>query len=142
MISKVRDNVPIIVVGNKLDRKDDPVKPSGYNATIKEVLKPIIRKFKQVEMGLECSALANRGVGSVLSCAQRSLLYPLAPLYNLAAKDLTIPFKKALVRIFRLLDKDGDGYLSDKEILQLQTRVFDSNLQMDDLKKLKEIVKV
>lgn len=115
LISKVSQKVPIIIVGNKLDKKDDKSSrmPSSY-LTIKEVLKPIIRKYKQVEMGLECSATFNRSVGSVLSCAQRAVLYPLAPLYDLASIDLTIKFKKALIRIFRALDKDGDGFLSDK----------------------------
>lgn len=112
LISKVRDTVPIIVVGNKMDKKEGGAMP--YTATIKEVLKPIIRKYRQVEMGLECSAMLSKGVGSVLSCAQRAVLYPLTPLYDLPSKDLTPPFKRILVRIFRLLDRDGDGLLSDK----------------------------
>lgn len=53
LISKISQKVPIIIVGNKLDKKDDKSSrmPSSY-LTIKEVLKPIIRKYKQVEMGL------------------------------------------------------------------------------------------
>lgn len=51
LISKVRDKVPIVVVGNKLDKRDDK-KSRGFYVTIKDVLKPIIRKFRQVEVGL------------------------------------------------------------------------------------------
>lgn len=116
LISKISSRVPIIIVGNKLDRKEDPHASRLGNtyATIKEVLKPIIRKYKQVEMGLECSSLGNKGVISVLTCAQRAVLYPLGPLYDLTTKDITPAFRRALTRIFRVLDKDGDGYLSDK----------------------------
>lgn len=113
MISGVRDSIPIVVVGNKLDKREDG-KRSRWNVAIKDVLKPIIRRFRQVEVGLECSALAGRGVTSVLSCAQRAILYPLAPLFDLSTKDLTTNFKRALVRIFRILDKDSDGNLCDK----------------------------
>lgn len=69
-------------------------------------------------------------------------MYPLAPLYDLSSIDLTQKFKKSLIRIFRALDKDGDGLLSDKEMTNLQNRVFDSNLQFEDLKKIKEVIKV
>lgn len=143
LISKINSRLPIIIVGNKLDKKEDPHSRPGTNySTIKEVLKPIIRKYKQVEMGLECSSLSNKGVLSVLTCAQRAILYPLGPLYDLTTKDITPNFKRVLTRIFRVLDKDGDGYLSDTEFLALQNRVFDSSLQSDDMKKIKEVIKV
>lgn len=144
LISKVNSKLPIIIVGNKLDKKDDPHanRMGATYATIKEVLKPIIRKYKQVEMGLECSSLSSKGVMSVLTYAQRAILYPLGPLYDLNTKDITPSFKRALTRIFRVLDKDGDNYLSDTEFLALQNRVFDSSLQSDDIKKIKDVIKV
>lgn len=53
---------------------------------VKDVLKKITRKYKQVQMGIECSAFYERNVQSVLNCAQRAVLYPLHPLYNLQTR--------------------------------------------------------
>jgi hypothetical protein len=56
-------------------------------------------------MGLECSAYYDRNVKKVLSSGQRALLYPLRPLYDLSTKQITQKLRKALIRIFRVLDK-------------------------------------
>ena len=37
-------------------------------------------------MGIECSAYYDRNVKKVLNCAQRAVLYPLSPLYDLNTK--------------------------------------------------------
>lgn len=71
-------------------------------------------------MGIQCSAYYDRNVKKVLNCAQRAVLYPLGPLYDLNSKELTIDFQKAIKRIFRILDKDLDGRLSDNELRNLQ----------------------
>jgi hypothetical protein len=55
-----------------------------------------------------------------LNCAQRAVLYPLSPLYNLEEKKITPGFRKALIRIFRILDQDMDGKLHDSELNILQ----------------------
>ena len=60
---------------------------------------------------------------------------------NLSERTLTSKYKKALTRIFRILDVDNSGRLSDDELQQLQLRVFDSELNAEDLKGLKDIVK-
>ena len=77
-------------------------------------------------MGIECSAFYDRNVKSVLNCAQRAVLYPLSPLYNLETRSITPAFEKALIRIFRILDSDLDGKLYDSEMNKLQERVFQS----------------
>ena len=64
-------------------------------------------------MGIECSAFYDRNVKSVLNCAQRAVLYPLSPLYDLEHKKISLNFEKALIRIFRILDKDLDGKIHD-----------------------------
>ena len=56
-------------------------------------------------MGLECSAYYDQNVKMVLNSAQRAILYPIGPLYDLTEKKITKKFHKALLRIFRILDK-------------------------------------
>jgi hypothetical protein len=71
---------------------------------IRDVLKSLTKNYKQVQMGIECSAFYDRNVKKVLNSAQRAILYPLRPLYDLTTKNVTLKFKKALIRIFRILD--------------------------------------
>ena len=73
----------------------------------------------------------------MLNAAQRAVLYPLAPLYDLNSKELTPKFKKAIMRIFRILDKDLDGKLTDNELRNLQEKVFQTDLNGDDIKTIK-----
>jgi hypothetical protein len=79
-------------------------------------------------MGIECSAYYDRKVKQVLNSAQRAVLYPLGPLYDLSNKQITPKFRKALSRIFRILDRDMSGSLSDGDLTGLQERVFESEL--------------
>jgi len=39
-----------------------------------------------VEVGLECSALKSSNISEVIYCAQRVVLFPLAPLYDFTEK--------------------------------------------------------
>ena len=91
-------------------------------------------------MGIECSAFYDRNVKTVLNCAQRAVLYPLSPLYDLENHSLTPEFKKALIRIFRILDSDLDGKLYDSEMNTLQERVFQSELNIEDIKAIKDTI--
>jgi mitochondrial Rho GTPase 1 len=92
-------------------------------------------------MGIEVSARDNKNILEMLYCAQSSVIFPLSPLMNLAERSLTVKYKKALTRIFRILDTNGNGTLNDAEMTALQMRVFDNELTADDLKSLKDIVK-
>jgi mitochondrial Rho GTPase 1 len=112
--------MPIILVGNKLDKKELEIDVEREYTNIRSILKAITKKYRQVQMGLECSAYYDRNVKKVLNCSQRAVLYPLTPLYDLNTKELTPKFKKAAKRIFRILDKDLDGRLSDNELRSLQ----------------------
>ncbi|MFM7854997.1 MAG: hypothetical protein ACKO96_24495 [Flammeovirgaceae bacterium] len=44
----------------------------------------------------------------------------MAPLHDSLTKKIKIEFEKALLRIFRICDKDGDGFLSDDELKDFQ----------------------
>ena len=55
-------------------------------------------------------------------------------------KELTLSYKKALNRIFRIFDIDMDGLLSDKELQLLQKHCFNESLSIEDISKIKDII--
>ena len=77
------------------------------------MLTPYFIEFKQVEMGIECSAKGYLNLIGVIYCAQRAVLFPIDPLFDSIKKELKPKCERALLRIFRICDKDNDGYLSD-----------------------------
>jgi hypothetical protein len=40
-------------------------------------------------------------------------LFPISPLFNAIEKSLTLEYERALKRIFRICDKNDDGFLDD-----------------------------
>lgn len=52
--------------------------------------------------------------------AQKAVVYPIAPLYDLESQRLSRQCKKALERIFILCDHDMDMTLNDHEFNELQ----------------------
>ncbi|CAD8046213.1 unnamed protein product [Paramecium sonneborni] len=129
---------PIIIVGNKLDLMD--LKEDRDYCRIFKVIKELVKDFSQVEIGIECSSIKFQGVLDVINSAQRSYLYPLAPLYNIVNKAITEGFKKALTRIFRICDRDGDGVWSDQELEQFQKKVFKRHLDQNDIAGIKDMI--
>lgn len=139
-VGKYNQKVPVIIVGNKLDliRTNNEL---SYFTRISKILRPLMRDFPQVQMGIEVSARESKNILEMLYCAQSSVIFPLSPLICPASRELTPKFRKALTRIFRILDVDNNGRLSDQELGALQERVFESDLNPEDLKGLKDIVK-
>ena len=127
-------------MGNKSDKADLPVDQEQDHRPIKEVLRGLARSFKQVQMGIECSAKYDKNVKKVLRSAQRAVLYPLSPLYDLTQKTITPKFRKALLRIFRILDSDCSGTLNDRGLSTLQQRVFQTELCCEDIRSIKNII--
>lgn len=113
-ILKCNDHVPIILCGNKIDLR------SSQQDELESLLTPKFIEFKQVEMGIECSAKGYIGLIDMISCAQKAVLFPVAPLHDSLSKKLKPGFERALLRIFRICDKDNDGYLSDDELKDFQ----------------------
>ncbi|CAD8138514.1 unnamed protein product [Paramecium pentaurelia] len=129
---------PVLIVGNKLDLlglEED----RDYHRIFK-VIKQLVKDFNSVEMGIECSSIKQQGIYDVINCAQRSYLYPLAPIYSIADKSLTEGFKKALTRIFRICDRDGDGVWSDIELEKFQKKVFKRQLDYSDIAGIKDMI--
>ena len=49
-------------------------------------------------------------------------------------------FEKALLRIFRMCDKDCDGYLDELEIADINSTVFSTELQSTHIEGLKQFL--
>ena len=67
-------------------------------------------------------------------------MYPIAPLYDTIEKELKPNYKKALLRIFRICDKDGDGIMDDQDLIDLQKEVFNQELSKQHITALKQLV--
>lgn len=72
----------------------------------------------------ECSAKTLDEVPEVFVSAQKLVLYPVWPLYDIRARDFTPRLRRVLGRIFRLFDHDRDNLLSDGELMALQVSRF------------------
>lgn len=108
IISLLIAQIPIILVGNKVD-----LRSSHADGELESLLTPLFMEFKQVEMGIECSAKGYMNLIDVIYCAQRAVLFPIAPLFDSIEKKLKPEYERALLRIFRICDKNADGFLDD-----------------------------
>nr|XP_002130293.1 mitochondrial Rho GTPase 1 [Ciona intestinalis] len=124
--------LPIILVGNKSDLISD--------SKMYEVI-PIMNDFPEIETCIECSSKTLNNVSEMFFFAQKAVLYPTAPLYSPQDGDLKPESKIALVRIFKLFDKDNDGVLNDDELSYFQKICFSTPLAMQALQDVKNVVK-
>jgi GTPase SAR1 family protein len=140
LIERMNSRAPVILVGSKLDlvRKDLDV---GYYTRIQKILRPMMKKFRQVEIGIECSSKDNKNIIQTLYCAQSSCKYPIKPLINMIDRTLTEEYKKALTRIFRIHDEDNDGRLDDLELSNLQHRVFEADMTEEDFRGIRDVIR-
>ena len=134
-IVKLNEKVVVILCGNKMD-----LRSSNSEGELESQLTSCIMEFRQAEMGIECSAKKYLGLSDLIRCAQEAVLYPIAPLHDSMAKTLRPDFEKALLRIFRILDTDNDGYLNDEELTSFQKNVFDQNLKRNYITAFKELL--
>ena len=89
---------------------------------------------------MECSAKGYLGLSDIIHCAQNAVLYPIAPLHDSCTKMLRPEFEKALLRIFRIMDADNDGYMNDEELTNFQMKVFNQNLKKNYITAFKELL--
>lgn len=135
-VTDINENIPIILVGNKIDMRSINIENE-----LERIITPLIMRFKQVEMGIECSAKAYLKLIDVVFCAQRAVLFPIAPLHDPITKELRPDYEKALLRIFRICDRDFDCFLDDWEINQMQSSVFNGELKSCHIEGLKEFLR-
>lgn len=125
--------VPVILVGCKSDAR--PADQSLHQAVL-----PIVKTFPQIETCMECSAKKLQFVGEVFYYALKSVIHPMAPLYEPEAQKLRPLCARALKRIFTLCDADRDGVLSDAELNAFQVECFNAPLQPEELVGVKQVV--
>jgi Ras family protein T1 len=122
-IHKLNDKVPVIFVGNKVD-----LRSSSADTEMTNILNHYFLDYNQLQMGIECSPKVYLNLIDVIVSAQRTVLYPIAPLYDSINKQLKPDYQRALLRIFRICDTDGDGIMDDKDLIDLQRNVFKHEL--------------
>ncbi|ODN75133.1 mitochondrial Rho GTPase 1 [Cryptococcus amylolentus CBS 6039] len=130
-------NVPVILVGNKIDMRGGRVTNQG----LEDESAPIMREFKEVETVVECSALLPLNVSEVFYFAQKAVLHPTAPLYDSREHTLKPKCLEALKRIFTISDIDKDGLLNAHELNQFQQKCFSAPLQSQELEGILDIVR-
>ncbi|KAI2804670.1 Mitochondrial Rho GTPase 2 [Blomia tropicalis] len=123
---------PVILVGNKADLVD--------YSSIDSVL-PLMNQYKEIEICVECSAKKLDNLSEIFYYAQKTVLYPVTPIYYPEERDLSESCKIALKRVFKLCDLDNDGVLNDFELNQFQTFCFGSFLLSQTLDEVKYILK-
>ncbi|PVU94442.1 hypothetical protein BB561_002543 [Smittium simulii] len=131
-------NVPVILVGNQIDRKSE-VK-SEYLVDSSEVL-PLMRDYKEIETCIECSAKNLTNVTELFYFAQKAVLHPVRILYDTSTRTLKHGCISALARIFWLCDKDGDGILNYAELNEFQKTCFLSSLNETELADILSVVR-
>ncbi|GAA5970266.1 hypothetical protein JCM8115_003137 [Rhodotorula mucilaginosa] len=129
-------NVPVILIGNKIDLREGQV----TNQALEDEIVPIMQEFKEVETCVECSALLPLNISEVFFFAQNAVLHPTAPLYDTREHVLKPACVSALSRIFRLVDADKDGLLSADELNDFQRLVFDAPLQAREIEGVRDVV--
>ncbi|GMT25218.1 hypothetical protein PFISCL1PPCAC_16515, partial [Pristionchus fissidentatus] len=121
---------PVILVGNKSD--------GATNHTDKVL--PIMERWPEVETCVECSAKTMKNVSEIFYYAQKAVVCPTRPLYNADEKRLTEKCKKALIRVFKICDRDNDGYLNDQELNEFQKLCFGLPLTSAAIEDVKRVV--
>ncbi|KAF3454463.1 hypothetical protein FNV43_RR04910 [Rhamnella rubrinervis] len=127
--------VPVIVVGCKLDLRDE-----NQQVSLEQVMSPIMQQFREIETCIECSAYKHIQVAEVFYYAQKAVLHPTAPLFDQETQTLKPRCVRALKRIFILCDHDRDGALSDAELNDFQVKCFSAPLQPSEIVGVKRVV--
>ncbi|KAI3975789.1 hypothetical protein MKX01_023215 [Papaver californicum] len=133
-LRRLEVKVPVIVVGCKLDAREDT------RVSLEQVMSPIMQQFREIETCIECSARSLIQVPEVFYYAQKAVLHPTSPLFDQETQTLKPRCVRALKRIFILCDEDRDGALSDRELNDFQVKCFNAPLQPSEIVGVKRVV--
>lgn len=134
-LRRLEVKVPVIVVGCKLDLRDEQ-----QQVSLEQVMSPIMQQFREIETCIECSAFKHIQIPEVFYYAQKAVLHPTAPLFDQETQTLKPRCVRALKRIFILCDHDRDGALSDAELNDFQVKCFNAPLQPSEIVGVKRVV--
>ncbi len=110
------------------------------SAELTRKVMPVLAAHREVEACVECSAARLLNIRQVFYYAQKAVVYPIKPLYDMETATLTEQFKVALRRVFRIFDMDHDGYLSDDELALFQSHCFGARLRRSDISAVKKVI--
>ncbi|KAF1315210.1 Gtpase, partial [Globisporangium splendens] len=131
--------VPVVLVANKKDI--NVVTPEGsYANQVRQLVHayPVFEQF--VVAGVECSAKNFAEVANAFYLAQKAVLYPIEPLYNVKKKQLEPKCVKAIKRAFRLYNRDRNGILSRDELNEYQHDCFGMRLLTTEMDTMMEFL--
>ncbi|KAL3028860.1 hypothetical protein AAZX31_03G135400 [Glycine max] len=134
-LQKLEVKVPVIVVGCKLDLRDE-----SQEVSLERVMTQLLQQFKEIVTCIECSAATQYQVPEVFYFAQKAVLHPVDPLYDHESQALKDRCVRALRRIFVLCDRDMDEALNDTELNEFQVRCFNAPLQSSEIAGVKTVV--
>ncbi|KAA8543230.1 hypothetical protein F0562_021275 [Nyssa sinensis] len=120
-LRRLEVKVPVIVVGCKLDLRDE-----HFHMSLEQVMSPIMQQFREIETCIECSAANLVQVPDVFYYAQKAVIHPTAPLFDQETQALKPRCVRALKRIFILCDHDIDGALNNAELNEFQVKCFNA----------------
>lgn len=129
-------NVPVVLCANKADLTPDAVEMQ----IIEDEMLPVMAEFKEIDSCIRTSAREHHNINEAFFLCQKAVTHPIAPLFDSKESVLKPATVSALQRIFYLCDKDRDGYLSDKEIRDFQTKCFGRSLSEEDLIHIKDTI--
>lgn len=135
LLRRLEVKVPVIVVGCKLDLRDE-----NQQVSLEQVMSPIMQQFREIETCIECSAHKQIQIPEVFYYAQKAVLHPTGPLFDQESQTLKPRCVRALKRIFILCDQDRDGALSDAELNDFQVKCFNAPLQPSEIVGVKRVV--
>mmetsp|Transcript_9999 Transcript_9999/g.30532 ORF Transcript_9999/g.30532 Transcript_9999/m.30532 type:complete len:628 (-) Transcript_9999:131-2014(-) len=130
-------DIPVILVGNKQDLPKEPL----HDSSVERTIQPIMEEFQAIEACIQCSAKVAFNVYEVLYFAQKAVIHPTTPLFDVSKHSLQPAARAALARVFRLCDKDKNGELNNKELNDFQYQCFNVHLNADELAGVKNVVR-
>lgn len=131
-------NLKVIVVGTKIDLLGESMGTEDIRRSDeRNRLASLFHEFDSIiRLCDRCSAkLLN--VDNVFYHGELVVAFPIEPLYNQKLCKYTPEFSKALRRIFRIIDLDKDGLLSDHELNQLEITCFNHILRDQEMEMIK-----
>lgn len=128
--------VPVLVAACKTDAGDT----FELRALVDE-LDALIQRYDNFEVCLRCSARQLQRVQEVFLHAVNMVLYPMRPLFDKMTHRLQPLCVKALSRVFRLCDRDGDGVLDDTELNNFQMLCFRTSMDPAEMDSVKNVVR-
>ncbi len=129
-------NVPVVLCANK----SDIFAHVTTEQVVEDEMLPVMAEFKEIDSCIRTSAREHHNINEVFFLCQKAVTDPIAPLFDSKESNLKAACVSALERVFYLCDQDQDGYLSDNEVYDFQTKCFGKPLGAEDLENIKQAI--